>query len=719
MEQLCPHFNTANQANASYCAACGLQLTDSTSQNFKTGAVLQKRYRIVSLLGQGGFGAVYRAWDMSLKRPCAVKENLETGQQAQNQFHQEASVLANLSHPNLPRVTDHFVLPGQGQYLVMDFVDGQDLDSLIRQVGPLVAKQGVEIIAQIADALGYLHSQSRPVIHRDIKPANIRVRTDGRAFLVDFGLVKLFTTHKMTTAGARGITPGYAPPEQYGQGGTDPRTDVYALGATLYTLLTGMTPQESVTRAARDTSVQAHLVNPGIPIGVSQVIARAMALDPARRYQSAAEFKSGLEKAISTPISGGTLFIPPEQPAISADQLGPSPVSKPVISGMAIGALIMMVVSVIIVGIGWLIFGDRITSTPIAHDDTATEEPVNIIEATSTQEMEDVVNIGNENQEEGNPKVTDIASPTSPAPPTSTPTPVTATVPETRGEWIAYAYGDVRGELDLYRMNMVTGQNQQLTSGEILDEGPTFSPDGRSLVYVSCRGDCELYQIDLHSLTTKKLTSLSVKAKFPNFCNVLSKPWIVFEGRDGNNKNIWKLELDTGEVKQMTTTNADSRPMWSPDCSQIVFGRAVSDTNRDGQITTSDFLDIYILEVESNEVVRLTFTSGVDEFNYAWSSDGEWISYCQVSEDTNNDSFVNLNDRSDLYIMRPDGGGTRSLVKDYLSVFSPSWSPDGRSVMFSAYSSEGRQSVWSYSLDTGELTQHTGIGPYYHPEWSQ
>jgi len=263
-----------------------------------TGSVLNSRYRIVSLLGQGGFGAVYRAWDLNLKRPCAVKENLETNPQSQKQFENEATVLANLYHQHLPRVIDHFVLPEQGQYLVMDFVEGQDLYEMVHQRGKLPVKQAIEWISQIADALGYLHNQKHPVIHRDIKPANIRVTSDGKAFLVDFGLVKLYATQAYTTPGARGVTSGYSPPEQYGHGGTDARTDIYGLAATLYTLLTGEVPPESVHRYGQEKLSPAHLVNPDVPPALGQVIHRAMSLDPEHRYQTAREFKAGLDAAL-------------------------------------------------------------------------------------------------------------------------------------------------------------------------------------------------------------------------------------------------------------------------------------------------------------------------------------------------------------------------------------------------------------------------------------
>ena len=211
---------------------------------------MQGRYRIERELGKGGFGAVYCAWDSNVDRRCAVKENLEMAAEGRRQFSREATVLANLSHPNLPRVTDHFSIPGQGQYLVMDFVEGDDLGSLVNRQGKIPVEQALSWMIQVADALVYIHSQQPPVLHRDIKPANIRITPGGQAMLVDFGLVKVFDPNLKTTMGARAVTPGYAPPEQYGQGRTDHRTDIYALGATLYTLLTGQEPPESVQRVA-------------------------------------------------------------------------------------------------------------------------------------------------------------------------------------------------------------------------------------------------------------------------------------------------------------------------------------------------------------------------------------------------------------------------------------------------------------------------------------
>jgi serine/threonine protein kinase len=145
------------------------------------------RYRIEQQIGKGGFGAVYRAVDTVLKQPCAVKENIDTSSEAQRQFEREALLLARLRHSNLPRVIDHFFIPNQGQYLVMDFVEGQNLAQILAQRGgPLTEQEALAWICQIGQALNYLHQQQPPIIHRDIKPQNIIVTPNGQAILVDF-----------------------------------------------------------------------------------------------------------------------------------------------------------------------------------------------------------------------------------------------------------------------------------------------------------------------------------------------------------------------------------------------------------------------------------------------------------------------------------------------------------------------------------------------------
>src|SRR5512133_636417 len=203
------------------------------------GALLHKRYRIVEILGQGGMGSVYRAVDENLGVDVAVKENLFTTDEYARQFRLEAVILANLRHPNMPRVTDHFVIVGQGQYLVMDYIEGEDLRQRMERVGILPEEEVILIGAAVCDALSYLGTRKTPIIHRDIKPGNVKITPQGQIFLVDFGLAKTMQGSQATTTGARAMTPGFSPPEQYGTARTDQRSDIFSLGATLYAALTG------------------------------------------------------------------------------------------------------------------------------------------------------------------------------------------------------------------------------------------------------------------------------------------------------------------------------------------------------------------------------------------------------------------------------------------------------------------------------------------------
>jgi serine/threonine protein kinase len=277
-----------------------------------SGQMLSARYRVVSLLGQGGFGAVYKGWDINLNKPVAIKENLDPSADADRQFQREAQILSNLRHPNLTAVTDYFLLPGVGQYLVMDFVEGEDLQAMIDRVNqPLPEAQVLNWISQVCDVVAYLHTQIPPIIHRDIKPANIKITPQGKALLVDFGISKIYDQHQKTTAGARAVTPGFSPWEQYGQGTTDVRSDVYALGATLYTLLTNEVPPEAIALMGGAAQLtRPRTLNPRISIHVEKTIQQAMTTQPAGRFANAGQFKTSL----ATPIVVSPPVAPPIRP---------------------------------------------------------------------------------------------------------------------------------------------------------------------------------------------------------------------------------------------------------------------------------------------------------------------------------------------------------------------------------------------------------------------
>ncbi len=272
--------------------------------------ILRERYKIVELVGRGGMGATYRAEDLRLQgRYCAVKEALPDPdatpnelKQSREQFYQEASTLARLDHPNLPKVSDYFSEDNR-DYLVMDFVPGQDLKemlaSALRQGHPLPERQVLAWADQLCAALEYMHSQDPPVLHRDIKPGNIKITPSGNVKLVDFGLVKVMVPDEertITVVQGRG-TVQYIPLEQYGgdTGHTDARSDIYSFGATLYHLLTGEPPLDAKQRFLKPRSLATpRSLNPNISPQTEQAILWCLAMHPDERPADIGELRAEL-----------------------------------------------------------------------------------------------------------------------------------------------------------------------------------------------------------------------------------------------------------------------------------------------------------------------------------------------------------------------------------------------------------------------------------------
>jgi len=283
------------------------------------GQTLQQRYQIVALLGQGGMGAVYRAWDMRLNIPVAVKElvpqpglEIRILERLQRQFIQEAQVLARLRHPHLVNVTDYFEEAGNA-YLVMEFVAGETLADHIAQQGALPESQVLAWAEQLLDALAYCHRQQ--ILHRDLKPANVVITPEGQAILVDFGLIKLWNPDApVTHTPIRGVgTPQYAPPEQYdpSTGHTDARSDLYGLGATLYHALTGQMPPTATLRIVNPQALKRlRELNPVISEQTEQAVLRALEPQPDRRHQNAQEMAAALGCNLS-PVTPTPLESPP------------------------------------------------------------------------------------------------------------------------------------------------------------------------------------------------------------------------------------------------------------------------------------------------------------------------------------------------------------------------------------------------------------------------
>jgi serine/threonine-protein kinase len=291
----------------------------------KTGETLRGRYRVRKIIGQGGMGCIYLADDLRLEgRQCALKEvehdrtlPAKMVQEARDQFLREATVLARLDHPNLPKVSDFFS-NGPRDYLVMDYIPGKDLRTLMTEA---MAKKSflpeLDVLNwanQLADALSYLHEQNPPILHRDIKPSNMKLTPSGVIKLVDFGLVKLLAPGEVTITVLQGQgTALYTPLEQYGGdiGHTDVRSDIFSFGATLYHLLTNHAPTDARERFLNpDALPEPRLLNPNVSLRTQKAILWAMELHPDNRPESVEAFRETLIGSRPIMVSTGGYRIP-------------------------------------------------------------------------------------------------------------------------------------------------------------------------------------------------------------------------------------------------------------------------------------------------------------------------------------------------------------------------------------------------------------------------
>ncbi len=322
VSSVCGICGTANPAQAAFCFACGkpLQNTIQTTQTpaptgtgaLATANLVQQRYRILMQVGKGGFGAVYKAADTKLgDRVVALKEMSQSGlstqeaAEATENFKREALLLANLTHPNLPRIYDHFFDQGHW-YLVMDFIEGETLENMLDKAGgKLPLEKALAIGIQLCSVLNYLHTRQPPVIFRDLKPANILLIRDNSLYLIDFGIARLFKPGQAKDTIAFG-SPGYAAPEQYGKAQTTQRSDIYSLGATLHEMLTGDDPSDTPF-----TFAPLRIAAPAL----EQLIMRMVSMDANKRPASVAGIQQELQNIangnVGMPVAGiGSLYAP-------------------------------------------------------------------------------------------------------------------------------------------------------------------------------------------------------------------------------------------------------------------------------------------------------------------------------------------------------------------------------------------------------------------------
>lgn len=634
--------------------------------------LLHNRYRVVEILGQGGMGSVYQAVDENLGATVALKENLFTTDEYARQFRLEAVILANLRHPNLPRVYDHFVLGELGQYLVMDYIEGEDLRQRMERVGTITEDDAVQVGASICDALAYLHSRKPAILHRDIKPGNVKITPEGHIFLVDFGLAKVFQgTGQATSTGARAMTPGYSPAEQYGTARTDPRTDIYSLGATLYASLCGVIPEDGLARAMDNAQLTPlRKRNTKVSRRIATAIEKAMSVDPSDRYQNAEDFKNALltSKSKTQQIAGAYVVAPPPDSDLLDDPsegvtrvekmprqaTGPVPPSssaeeQPFVSPLkkqkererrrrfALIRFVFILLALLLVAIPFFVpgvlpanlrnaipfFAPPKTFTPSI---TPTQLPTNTptLTLTSTPIPSTATNI---------PTITPAALSTGVfiplSPETNTPTstrPSTLSVTPVGGGKGQIAYASSRtGLSQIYLVDPASQSVVQITD---MPQGacqPSWSPDGARLVFMSpCQGMDEIY----------------------------------FEG------SLYTVNPDGTNLTPLSTVpGGDFDPAWSTDGDSIAFTSL-----RTGQ------MEIFIFKLNDQTVVQITKGApGVESRQPAWSPDGSQIAYT-----------VKRLGVYQVWLMNADGSDQKQIVRSGTSSsdYLPTWSHDGQLILF-------------------------------------
>jgi serine/threonine protein kinase len=674
------------------------------------------KYRIYNELGRGGMGAVYRGYDPALDRLVAIKvlaPHLTWEPRFVDRFLAEARTVAKLSHRNIVAIYDVDHQDGT-YYLIMELVEGKPLSDIIAREGPMSPERAANILGQVAAALDCAHQQQ--IIHRDIKPGNILVTGSGQAKLTDFGIARAADGTRLTATGTTLGTPEYMSPEQARGGTADARSDIYALGVVLYEMLVGQVPFRAETPVAvlrlhadAQPRPPCELV-PSLSTDVERVVLRALAKDPAVRYQVAGMLASDFEAA----VAGHGVHVEPAGPI--------NPPGNAKRRAVLWGAVALVVVAVLM---GMCLM--RPTPNPSLPTDAPATTPPDVsafISATATPAVTSPVVYVPAATATLLPSSTSTATPTRTPSPTSTltpsSTPMLTPTPTATPMYIPTPEPVVRdkiaftssrtGSKQVFMMNPDGSDVRQLTSTGA-NSGPAWSPDARWLAFTSTRdGNDEIYVMRVDGSDARNVSRLPNSSEGVPTWSPDGRQ-LAFVSDRGGNEDIWVINVDGSGLTQLTTVPAkDSMPDWS------VRGQIAFRSDRMDNYNSKKDPEIYVMNADGSGQQNVSRDLAAD-YSPRWSPDGNRIVFKSHVDST-----------MDLFVMNADGSGKRRLTGELTYVYAADWSPDGDTLVFAMETDcpanqkkDCNLEIYRMAANTGPMTRLTfddadDVGPVWSPD---